>query len=408
MVEYVWTVSGNGQLQGGQGTDTITYSVGPTLGMVYITLSMKDANGCENVCEIAFYCAEEGSVLVSFTQGFFGNPGGKFNGVGTLRLIQGVLVTPLVVGASGRSLTIPLESAECIIQRLPAGVTPTTLPDGFGDQTMPSDGCQTSPPIPLDSSGKWQNILLGQTVTLSLNVRISPGLLDFRLCDEFVTVKALPGPDGILGTEDDVPSGDPDDVKIFTIPQTILDILGTQPTVADLLVLANSALAGNEPDGLLSDINHAVSTINEAFDRGRFLVDDCYVRPIGRVEMPEDRVRTSGDETAADIARTQSELVSGSIDLPTTFVLHGSRPNPLRAGTEIRFDLPSTSSVLLDIFDVTGRRVRVLENGTRAPGRHAAAWDGRDQSGARVAAGIYFYRLQAGEFQDIRKMVVLR
>jgi hypothetical protein len=405
MSEYLWNVSGNGTMTGGQGTDTVTYDVGPNLGIVQITLTMTDQNGCQNTCEISLYVAEPGSVVCSFTQGFYGNRGGKFNSTGTLNLIRSVLGTPLVLGDATRGFEIPFESADCVIQRLPSGTTPTTLPVAFGYQTLPADDCQTDPGLPVDSSGKWENNLLGQTTANSLNVRVDPGLPDVRLCLRFVTVKALPGPDGILGTDDDLPSGDPDDVRVWTIPQAVLDRLGANTWVSGLLELANSALAGHEDPGLISAINHAVSTINEAFDGCRFVVEDC--------RIPRNKLNTLAKDdmgTLPALGGALGDPLGGgpTIDLPSEFALYGPRPNPVRQTAEIRFDLPSASTVALEIFDVSGRRVRVLENGSRAAGRHVLAWDGRDGHGPRVAAGIYFYRMQAGDFREIRKMVVLR
>jgi flagellar hook assembly protein FlgD len=60
------------------------------------------------------------------------------------------------------------------------------------------------------------------------------------------------------------------------------------------------------------------------------------------------------------------------------------------------------------VHDVAGRRVRVLEDSFREAGRHAAVWDGRDGTGRRVAAGVYFVRLQAAGGELTRKIVLLR
>ncbi len=92
---------------------------------------------------------------------------------------------------------------------------------------------------------------------------------------------------------------------------------------------------------------------------------------------------------------------------PRTFAVHGAKPNPLRAGTVIGFDLPSDENVRLGIFDVSGRLVRVVVNEKVTAGRHTAAWDGRDGGGKRVPSGVYFYDLRAGEHHATRKLVVL-
>ncbi len=79
------------------------------------------------------------------------------------------------------------------------------------------------------------------------------------------------------------------------------------------------------------------------------------------------------------------------------FHLAQNAPNPVRDGTSIVFSLAKTSNVDLSIFDVSGRLIRALASGERAAGVHAASWDGADASGARVASGVYLYRLSTPE-----------
>jgi hypothetical protein len=94
--------------------------------------------------------------------------------------------------------------------------------------------------------------------------------------------------------------------------------------------------------------------------------------------------------------------------LPTIYALHAAAPNPFRAGTTIRFDLPQAGQTRLEIFNVAGRRVRVLENGKMNPGRYAPVWDGRDEAGRAVSPGVYFVRLEAGHFHATQKVVHTR
>jgi len=115
-------------------------------------------------------CARGGPC--SFTQGFYGNANGKFNGTRSLTLISNLLSTaPLVVGKTGvRSLTIPQSAVPLLQTRMPAGGTPATLPNS-GDQNL------LTAVLPLYKATKFAGILLGQTITLSLNVRLDPSLL---------------------------------------------------------------------------------------------------------------------------------------------------------------------------------------------------------------------------------------
>lgn len=83
-------------------------------------------------------------------------------------------------------------------------------------------------------------------------------------------------------------------------------------------------------------------------------------------------------------------------------------PNPFSANTTLEYVLRDPENVRITIYDVLGRRVRVLENAEKRAGRHAAIWDARDDSGARVAAGRYFARLQTTSFVGVKALVVVR
>lgn len=89
-----------------------------------------------------------------------------------------------------------------------------------------------------------------------------------------------------------------------------------------------------------------------------------------------------------------------------TLSLMQNAPNPFSATTMISYTVPAEGSVSLRVFDVTGREVRTLVSGTRAAGSHDVEWDGRDQSGNRVATGVYFYRLEtAGQTRSMSLQV---
>jgi len=83
-------------------------------------------------------------------------------------------------------------------------------------------------------------------------------------------------------------------------------------------------------------------------------------------------------------------------------------PNPFNPETEIRFELAATSDVSITVFDAVGRLIRVLEGGNRPAGVHAVRWNGRDDSGQPVSSGVYFYRMKSSNFDQTRKMVLLK
>jgi subtilisin family serine protease len=94
---------------------------------------------------------------------------------------------------------------------------------------------------------------------------------------------------------------------------------------------------------------------------------------------------------------------------PSRFALGRATPNPFGTQTVIRFEIPRAGvHADLTVYDVTGRRVKTLVSGPQTAGYHLVVWDGKDGGGHRVAAGTYFYRLRAGEFDQSHRMVRLR
>jgi hypothetical protein len=90
-------------------------------------------------------------------------------------------------------------------------------------------------------------------------------------------------------------------------------------------------------------------------------------------------------------------------ELPQNLSLSQNHPNPFNPNTTISYNLPKTSHVSLEIYDILGRKVTTLINEEQSAGPHQAVWNAND-----VASGLYFYRLQAGEHSETRKMLLLR
>lgn len=101
-------------------------------------------------------------------------------------------------------------------------------------------------------------------------------------------------------------------------------------------------------------------------------------------------------------------LVNGDPLLPQTFALHQNYPNPFNPRTKIRYDLPERARVNLVIYDLLGREVKTLVRGFQEPGFKSVIWDGKDTRGQAVSAGVYIYRITAGEFVQTRKLVILK
>jgi hypothetical protein len=97
-------------------------------------------------------------------------------------------------------------------------------------------------------------------------------------------------------------------------------------------------------------------------------------------------------------------------ELPRVYALSQNFPNPFNPETTISYDLPEVADVRLVIYDLVGRKVRVLVHSYQQPGRYEVVWDGRETEGREVASGVYLYRLEAVDrgFYGTRQMVLIR
>ncbi len=94
---------------------------------------------------------------------------------------------------------------------------------------------------------------------------------------------------------------------------------------------------------------------------------------------------------------------------PKEFSLHQNFPNPFNPTTTIAYELPRRARVTLKLYNLLGEEVATLvDNEQVAAGRHTAIWNGRNRFGQPVASGVYWYRMQAGEFVRVKKMALVR
>jgi len=119
---------------------------------------------------------------------------------------------------------------------------------------------------------------------------------------------------------------------------------------------------------------------------------------------------TTGDiyEFAASPANLGPMGIKGQNTIPIEFALGQNYPNPFNPDTRITFSLAHKAPTLFRIYDVVGREVRTLLDDILGEGSYSVLWDGLDNASSSAASGVYFYRLQSGNYVATKKMMLLR
>jgi hypothetical protein len=94
--------------------------------------------------------------------------------------------------------------------------------------------------------------------------------------------------------------------------------------------------------------------------------------------------------------------------VPGQFTLGQNYPNPFNPSTVIEYNVPVRSNVEITIFNILGQKVATIINDVHDAGTHRATWNGKDSFGKTVASGIYFYQMNAGSFEQVKKMMLMK
>ncbi|HVP35687.1 MAG TPA: cohesin domain-containing protein [Terriglobales bacterium] len=101
-------------------------------------------------------------------------------------------------------------------------------------------------------------------------------------------------------------------------------------------------------------------------------------------------------------------VVSVGAQVPKEFSLSQNHPNPFNPTTCIQYSLPSRSHVVLEVYNLLGQKVTTLVDETEEAGILQAIWNGKDSKGNTVTSGVYFYRIKADNFSEVKKMVLMK
>jgi len=147
-------------------------------------------------------------------------------------------------------------------------------------------------------------------------------------------------------------------------------------------------------------------------------------KPIGTYYFPANveiivRITDVGESTAGFVLRADAfkfQLVEELTDISDelnlshkfNYRLSQNYPNPFNPTTNISFEIPKSTNVKLEIFNLLGEKVNTLLNDVLISGKHSVVWNGENNAGNLVASGVYFYRIIADDFISVKKMMYLR
>jgi len=116
----------------------------------------------------------------------------------------------------------------------------------------------------------------------------------------------------------------------------------------------------------------------------------------------KDNISAAG---GGEIFNRNSVILGGykSSNLPTKFAFYQNYPNPFNLSTTIEFNLPTESDVKIEVYNTAGQKVQTLLNKKMQEGSHKVEYNAQN-----LSSGVYFYKINAGEFQDVKKMILIK
>jgi len=358
------------------------YVYGTGLAPTYCTSQTATAN------IVMFDC----SVFYTLTQGYYGGKNGKScigsNPVNTIKYLLGS--TDLVTGSTN-SVTVPAtnEGAMKLNQTMPGGNTPVALPVG---NCIITTGCFVSPTY-LTQQGRINNILLSQTITLGLNVRWNNGeLLLFPIKSGYLTTQKMKGcfPNAVL-----VETCESGTISSILMNQSVVNYLGANGTVADLLQLANDVLGGSKIPGVngvpsYADVNEAVDCINKSFDEGRRFLNYFETKQICELLFPAPALPTTSATTL---------LVSAYAE-PMNALTVSAYPNPFSDNINFEIETKQSGHGVLEVYNVTGQKIKTVFNGNMSAGRQRVSMKVPAQQ-----TSVLFYVFRMGDQKVTGKLL---
>lgn len=219
----------------------------------------------------------------------------------------------------------------------------------------------------------------------------------------------------VIGDADPYLPADPEPIPVHFVqtPGGIISYIGTYELGAIRLVLdgscAASNLTSNMDMGVWADGDSTVILIHR-LEVDEFVEQGDIVRLLPNICGSLRSVAAATYEGRKVICQigAPTDVDNSSDNLPDHFALEQNYPNPFNPSTTIEFALPLSADTRVTIYNVMGQQVRTLTDSYLPAGYHTVIWDGRDNFANPVASGVYLYRIDAGDFNSTKKMLLLK
>jgi len=193
-----------------------------------------------------------------------------------------------------------------------------------------------------------------------------------------------------------------------TIPSSLFDL----PNL-EVLYLDNNEFSGELPEEIGNLINLYALSLHSNQLSGIIPDSICNLTGLEEINLWDNQFCPPYPECIEDYVGYQDTSNCEQVSiydetLPITYNLYNAYPNPFNPMITIRYDVPKDELVNITIYDMMGRVVKTLVNGSQTAGYKSIIWNATNNLGEPVSAGMYIYSIQAGDFRQTKKMVLLK
>jgi hypothetical protein len=177
---------------------------------------------------------------------------------------------------------------------------------------------------------------------------------------------------------------------------------------------ADGYLIYKSTDGLIFNISGSALAGDTTYTDSLVTIGNTYYYYV--TAMASGMESNPSDTVSVTVVPLVDKIDNWGKGIPTTFAIAQNYPNPFNPVTTIRYQLPKASHVKLEVFTITGQKVKTLVDATQQVNYYTVTWDGLNETGSKVASGIYLYRIEAGDpsassgqrFVKTNKMLLLK